>query len=1061
VNAERRQVTVLFVDMVGFTAFSERAGEEAAFKLMQELAKLMEDAVREQDGVVQAFTGDGIMAVFGAPVAHEDAPLRACRAALSILEKLAAEDADFRAEHGVRPQLRIGLNSGPAVVGKVQGGADATLTVLGDTVNVAARLQAVAVPGSAAMSEAAYRLVEGLVEASLVGAHRIKGKSDPQKTYQLIAIREQASRFDATIQRGLTRYVGREWELEELERHFGAAGGDVRVVDIVGEPGIGKSRLVHEFVGRIDRTSTQILIGGCAPDGWQEPFRPFIEIVRKAFALSPNDSDAVVLRKLEEGLQALSLGGPENLGLLLDLLGLEPPVGALAGFDGALIGLRTRDLLQQVMRAFSRTMPWVMVLEDLHWLDTASEELLEKIVAIEDPLQVLIVQTRRPEYAPPWAGRSNVTRMLLDSLSGREITRLAAAKLGIDELPDAAAQLIAAKTGGNPLFVEEVTTFLVQSGFIRRSGADLDFDLPAASKLLPDTVQSLLGSRVDRLSLFDRNLLQTASVVGRRFDPDLVAAVSTANEAAEVALSAAETLDLIHRVEGSNDYEFKHALVRDALYDRLLTNQRAALHLKVAENLERRLQDRATESAEVLAHHYSATARADKAFAYLVMAGDKSLDVYAIPEAEDYYRRALLLVKSKAELAGRTERAHAVVRLLETLAAKNAYLEVGATADEFMPILKQSGDTPELVIAHYFQALSLLARLELRQAHAVMLDAHAISQRLNDGRAKAYALAGLLYTSSYLGLDSAESANRMKAELLDDCERYGDPYIRNWGYFFTAWDSAWRGSVREAHDIALRLIETGEKWRDPRAIGQATLMMGIINLLYDDASAAREYAERCVQTSVTVNERLCAELVKASAALLLGQARDQLETIETINARFERRGALFMVQRETVGAALALMGRISEGVAFIKRQIAESDRVGDQSRAAFSRIMLAEIYIQILSGGEKPPLSVILKNLPILAATMAFGSGRAERLLRQAEATSMLSEGGIQIARIHFNLGVLSARKRRISEAKQHFEKARAGSQNQGADKLLRRIDAALAALPWAGKRVAASKSVR
>jgi class 3 adenylate cyclase len=197
VEAERRQVTVLFADMVGFTAFSDRAGEEAAFTLMQSLAKIMEDAVREQGGVVQSFTGDGIMAVFGAPIAFEDASLRACRAAVTILEKVNSAGNDLEAKHGVRPQLRIGLNSGPAVVGKVQGGADAGVTVLGDTVNVAAGLQALAGPGSTAMSEATHRLVEGLVEARFAGEHQIKGKSEAQTAYRLDGVRERATRFDA------------------------------------------------------------------------------------------------------------------------------------------------------------------------------------------------------------------------------------------------------------------------------------------------------------------------------------------------------------------------------------------------------------------------------------------------------------------------------------------------------------------------------------------------------------------------------------------------------------------------------------------------------------------------------------------------------------------------------------------------------------------------------------------------------------------------------------------------------------------------------------------------
>ena len=266
-EAERRQVAVLFTDMVGFTTFSERSGEEAAFTLMQSLAKPMEDAVRAQGGAVQGFTGDGIMAVFGAPVAHEDAPLRACRAALAILEWLNVGGGDLEARHGIRPQLRIGVNTGPAVVGQVHGAPDGGATVMGDTVNLASRLQALAEPGSAVLSEATYRLVEGMVEASFFGEHYVKGKPESQKTYRLDAIREGATRFGAKLHHGLTTFVGRDPELEKLERGFDAIRSGVQVFDIVGEPGIGKSRLVHEFLGQIVKERAWVLVGSCTPDG--------------------------------------------------------------------------------------------------------------------------------------------------------------------------------------------------------------------------------------------------------------------------------------------------------------------------------------------------------------------------------------------------------------------------------------------------------------------------------------------------------------------------------------------------------------------------------------------------------------------------------------------------------------------------------------------------------------------------------------------------------------------------------------------------------------------------
>jgi class 3 adenylate cyclase len=1045
VEAERRQITVLFADMVGFTTFSERSGEEAAFSLMQSLAKLMEDAVREQGGSVQGFTGDGVMAVFGAPVAYEDAPLRACRAALAILQRLKAAGGDLEGRLGTRPQLRIGMNSGPAVVGKVQGGSDAAITVLGDTVNVAARLQALAEPGSAVLSDVTHRLVQGLAEVSLAGEHEVKGKSERQKVYRLDAVREGTTRFSAKVQLGLTAYVGRDRELEILRRGFTSIGSDIQVFDIVGEPGIGKSRLVHEFLGQIARERARVLTGSCTPDGQQTPFQAFIEIVRGTFQLSPSDTEAIVARKLDEGLEEGGLRSSENLGLLINLLGLKAPPGALDGLDGVLIGLRTRELLLRLVQAHSRMTPTIMVFEDLHWLDSASEDLLAKIIAFKEPLQLLVLHTRRTEFTPAWTGQSRIASLPIEPLSARETARIAQARLGVDQLPETLGKMIAAKAEGNALFAEELASFLLERGIVRRSAAGLDYDPPAVAVALPESVQALLASRVDRLGPAHRNLLQAAAVFGRRFDPDLVAKVSDTSESAETSFSAMEALDLIHRAEGSNDFFFKHALVRDALYDRLLSGPRAALHLRVADELERRGDNRLIEIAESLAHHYAATTRADKAFTYLAMAGDKSLDVYAVPEAEQYYRQALKLFETETTCEDKSSVVGVVVRLLETLAAKGDYREIGQVALNFMPLIKAAGETPELVIARYFQALSLLANLEIWAAHELMVEACAISERLGDGRARAYGRGGLFYMRSYLGLDPLEVADRKKAEMIEDCVLFGDAYIHNWGYYFVAWAYLYRGLYKEAREAAIELVVSGERRNDPRAIGQANLMLGILRIYEDDPIAARAHLEKCVRLAVTLNERRAGELTMAGSEVLLGRASEGLAQIDAINLETERAGALFMVQREIGGVALALMGRISEGINVLKRQIAQSDLVGDQTRAALCRIILAEIYIQMISGKEEPQAAVLLKNLKTIVGAMIFGARRARALLVKAASHKQLSKRGVTIARVNFDLGVLSAMKKKRDEARRYFEEARVGAKDQGAHKLLQKIDAALA----------------
>ena len=642
-SGERRQVTVLFADMVGFTAISESLGEEGTFALIQPIYELMARAVREQGGSVKDFTGDGIMALFGAPEALEDGPLRACRAGLLIHERLAAAAPAIEAKHSVRPQMRIGVSSGLAVVTQIRGESTA-MTALGDTVNLASRMQTLAEPGTVYLTEATQRLVEGLVETTFAGSHVLKGKTDPQNVYRLDALRKGATRFEAAVGRGLTAYVGREREMEILERGLAEACGELRVIDVVAEPGMGKSRLLHEFRQRVGKEQAFILTGSCSSDGRQTPFLPFIEVVRGSFQVRSGEAESEVARKLEMGLSVLGLQSPEYLGLLLSLLGLKPPEGALAGLDGVLIGLRTRALLLRLLEARCRLSAVVLLIEDLHWIDSVSQEVLGKMIDSEAKLRLLILHSRRPEYEPPWREKPIATTLRLEPLSADDVRSLIQARLGVEATPKSLVRLVTEKAEGNALFAEEILSFLTERGVLRTEGANVEFDVGAVGAALPASVQSLLTARVDQLAPQDRAVLQAAAVIGRRFDPQLLAVAADVGGDVAARLAATRALNLVHSEGKSGDYAFKHALVRDALYQSLLTGPRAALHLRIAEEIERRSGNRLAEVVETLAHHYGQTDRAEKAFAYLAMAGAKSLLAYSFDEAGNHFASAIALL---------------------------------------------------------------------------------------------------------------------------------------------------------------------------------------------------------------------------------------------------------------------------------------------------------------------------------------------------------------------------------------------------------------------------------
>jgi|HubBroStandDraft_1064217.scaffolds.fasta_scaffold17189_3 class 3 adenylate cyclase/RecA/RadA recombinase len=630
-EAERRPVTILFADLVGFTAFTERSGEEAAYVLMEAIHRLMERAVEAHGGTIKEATGDGVIALFGVPFALEDAPLRACRAALSIQQCL-AEEVDAVAA-GVRPQLRISINTGAVIVGPVEEGAG--LAVFGDTVNTAARLQACAPPGAILLSEATRKLVLGLVDCEFVGLCRLKGKAEPQPAYRLDAIRQRVSRFQAVLARGLSPYVGRAGERKRLEGLLCGGRRRLRVIDIVGEPGIGKSRLLHTVLSG-NAESEPILSGSCSPDGSAVPFLPLIDVVRGCLGIAEGEDQEGIARKLAGGLAALELFSVANVDLLLNLLGLA------ASPEGAAIGLRTGDLLRRLLQARCRRSPLVVLIEDLQWIDSASEEVLTQIVATTaDASRLVLIHTRRPEYLPPWIDHASTTTVPLSSLSAAETSCIAQARLGGGELPGEFARLIVERAGGNPLFAEEIAGSLLERRIVRRGAAGLQYEPSIGAAVLPLSVHSLLAARIDGLDPRDRALLRSAAAIGYRFDADILGAVIGDDGGLDRRLAALQQLGLLQAGDGPRAFVFKHALVRDALYDSLLAAPRAALHLRIGSAIERRSSDRRIEAAEIVAGRWRTAHGAGKASSVRNRAAATRAGTHCLKEAERHFALAL------------------------------------------------------------------------------------------------------------------------------------------------------------------------------------------------------------------------------------------------------------------------------------------------------------------------------------------------------------------------------------------------------------------------------------
>jgi tetratricopeptide (TPR) repeat protein len=1008
----------------------------------------MDEAVREQGGVVRGFTGDGIMAVFGAPVAFEDAPLRGCRAALSILERLKTAGADLEAEHGVRPRLRVGLNTGAAVVGKVEESADAGFTVLGDTVNFAARLQSLAEPDSVFMSDATHRLVEGLVDASFAGEHRIKGKSEPQAAYRLEGIRQGATRFDAAVSRGLSTFVGREHELEVLEYALDEAHSQLRVVDLVAEPGMGKSRLLHEFRQQIGRGHAFVFAGNCLPDGRRTPFLPFIDAVRASFRVRIGEAETEVAQKLETGLTALGLQSNRNLALLLHLLGLKVPDDALTGLDGVLIGLRTRELLQQLVEARCRLSTVVMVIEDLHWIDSASEELLSKVANNESKPRLLLLTTRRPEYAPPWLDRSTVLKLFLEPLPTGDILQLIQARLGVQDLPTALARQVTEKVDGNPLFAEEISAFLVERGIVRAVAGRLDFDASAANAALPASVQAVLTARVDRLVPEDRALLQAASVIGRQFDPLLLTEAVAETDVAD-RLAALQALDLVRRDGKSDDYVFKHALVRDALYHSLLTERRRSLHLRIAAEIERRSGNRLIEVAEVLAHHYSQTDHDRNSFTYLSMAGNKSLSVYSLDEASNYLTAALCLIDKNPALVSDSALADFFVSYALLL---NIRIQVRAMIEalaRYLSRIDRLGDDQRAVVIRHHYVFALLWNARYEEASSVQRETLPMADRLGDAKSKAYALAGEIIVSTFLAPKSVSEFETIKGDAIRAASKTDDAYVQNWTRWVIGWDEMFRGRMNEARDAARELMQIGQLLRDPRSTGFGLNLLSWIAFASDSYAEALEHSEHSLSVAVTPWDRVSASLAKGDALMLLGRTDEAIQVLQEQQRRIHSDGDfLCLVPIEPfLGVHKLLQGNIGEGIRIMEETVSRREREGHITNANFWRLNLAEVYLRIIAGNEKPSLGVLLKNLPVLLRVMVTGSSRIRTLMARNREHPSDHPSSFHTGKVEMILGLLYKAKKKRALAVQHLTEAQRILSQFGQTPTLGRVETALSEL--------------
>jgi class 3 adenylate cyclase/tetratricopeptide (TPR) repeat protein len=647
IEGERKLITVLFLDVANFTGISERLDPEQVHEIMDGTFKILMDEIHKYEGNINQFTGDGVMALFGAPLAHEDHAQRACNASLAIQKALKSYAKKINERHGVDFKARIGLNSGSVVVGAIGDDLRMDYTAKGDTTNLAARMESMAEPGGVLLTASTQRLAKDYFDMRSLGKVPVKGKAEPQEIYELLGVSKVVTRLDASVAKGLTQYMGRKREMESLMACYERVEAGVgQVVGIIGEAGVGKSRLILELRGKLPQNHAY-LEGHCLPYGSSIPFLPLLDILRSFFDIQEGEPE----KQSKEKMREKTLGLDENLTHALpafqDLLCPPAEDESWSNLEPKEKRLKTFEAIRDLLIRLSQVRPLILMVDDLHWTDKTSEEFLDYFVGWLANTRILLLLLYRPEYIHPWGSKSYYSQIRLDQLSAGTSAELVQSILERGEVVPEIMEIILTRAAGNPLFMEELTKTLLENGSIKKDNHRYVLTVEASDVQVPDNVQGIIAARMDRLKDNIKRTMQVASVIGRDFAFSILQTITGMRDELKAHLLDLQNLEFIYEKSllPELEYIFKHAVTQEVAYDSILIQRRRELHERIGMAIERIYGERTEEFLEMLSHHYSRSDNPEKSYIFSKLSGKKAIRNNSAWEAFSYYREALGALK--------------------------------------------------------------------------------------------------------------------------------------------------------------------------------------------------------------------------------------------------------------------------------------------------------------------------------------------------------------------------------------------------------------------------------
>ena len=965
-EGERKQVTVLFADVVGSTELIRDLDPEEARALLEPAVRAMIEAVHRFEGTVCRVMGDGIMALFGAPLAHEDHAARASYAALTMQDAIRGYGEAARARAGVELNARVGLNSGEVVVGSISNDLYVEYSAIGPTTHLAARMEQLAVPGTVRLTAETVRMVDGLVEVRSLGKIPVKGLAEPVEAFELLGAGPSRRRFQAAAARGLTPFVGRQAELDAIQRALGlASAGHGQVVAPVGEPGVGKSRLLYEFVHSQRTRDWLVLESGSVSYGKATSYLPVTDLLKNYCRIEPRDDPRTVREKLTGKLLALDPALTAILPPLLALLDLPVDDDGWAMLDPAGRRQTTLDALRRLLLRESQEQPLLLVFEDLHWIDAETQALLDGLVEALPTARILLLVNYRPEYTHTWGNKSYYTQLRIDPLGQASAEELLTALLGDDPSVEPLNALLIGRTDGNPFFLEESVRALVETGALVGERGAHRLAGPVESVRVPATVQAVLAARIDRLPPEDKRLLQTAAVIGKDVPFALLQRIAEMTDAElQAGISRLQAAELLYAVSLFPELELtcKHALTHEVAYGGLLQERRRILHGRIVEAIEALYPDRLDEHVERLAQHALRGHAWEKAFEYCRRAGQRAMGHSASREAIDHFEQALAALEQMDVTPEIREQAIDVRFELRTAHfAMNQYHRAIEYTLQARALAEGAGDQLRLVRALTYEAHHLRVLVDHRQAVETGRRALALAEQVGHVELQ-------IAASDVVGASSFEMGDYDRAiDTLRSCTDLtkGDISSARLGQVFTpavvsrgylGYSLAWRGEFPEAMLHVDEALQIAQEAQHALTIRLALDQVGLVQVINGEVDRAIPRFERALEICDQLGLPPVGTLAFLSHAYTLdGRAEDAIVRLETAMERADQRGWLPCVSlwMGWLAGAYLQAGRLEDA----RRTAERAVRMGrDHQERGFEAMALRELG-DAIAAGESPDVN--------------------------------------------------------------------------------------------------------